>query len=234
MIEYVAGALLAVEILGAIAAAIIVFRAATSRWRHSHPRHHFLKSRLKLGTSGRLHAVDFGAFRSQPPCCNHARKYTAATASAIPRGNARRWPTFRARAGRIRCVQNRPVPGSPTVARWPRGPVVSRTLRPTDKLTPLLLRFMRRPGMMRTRRKKRRLMRMPPRLFRQLGLVREFFKLRKVTRRIRLALLKLSLLFVSFQVLTLDGTMAGSKRLSRLTISAACCKRLSHISQPKS
>ena len=92
------------------------------------------------------------------------------------------------------------------------------------------------PGIMRTRRQKRRLIEDAPRaLFRQLGLVREFFKkLRKVTRRIRLALLKLSLLFVSVQVLTLDGAMAGSKRLSRLTISAACCKRLPHISQPKS
>ena len=50
-------------------------------------------------------------------------------------------------------VHESPVPGRPTVARWPFVPTVYQAPRvPTERLTPPLERLTRKPGIRRTRR----------------------------------------------------------------------------------
>ncbi len=71
-----------------------------------------------------------GGIATKPPPANRAaQQITVSTMNTAARTTANLWPARGAAAGGACSVQNSPVPGRPTVARRPRGPMVNHAPR---------------------------------------------------------------------------------------------------------
>ncbi len=102
---------------------------------------------IEIGESSGRHEADESPERRATSSYALASHQTTATGATTTIAKASRWPWWTGGASGCDSVQNRPVPGQPTVTRRPRGPTVSHAPRcPTDTDAPDLDRFQAQAG----------------------------------------------------------------------------------------